>query len=278
MMDENEIRRQIHRAVEQRAGRLSPDPGLAQRIIAQTQGKEEIKMKKKFSVAFALVLILALLAATALAVTQLDELRAVWEDSFARMHTTGSFEAVDQEEFDLGAFEAQYKENTGLDRKEDLVISTVPDENGLPYDQAYRIARQAILDAFGTPEAELDAMGIYPVFCQGVYEEDISEWEFYFTPRTNVDIDLDHDYEAPGEYRVFVESPSGEVSGCFWYLDVFFPEYADRTWNAGKYEYVFERACSFDGRGFWQMSIEEQTRYRQLFAEKGFDLSRLKKE
>lgn len=227
--------------------------------------------KKRFAIIVTVLVLL--ITAVALAITFIDELRSVWENSFSKMNTTGHFDAVPMEGFDLEGFEVEYRENTGLDHKDDLVISTVPEPGGLSYEQAYTIARTAIIERFGTPEEELDAMGIYPTFIQGVYETDYSEWEFYFSPRKNVNIDEDHSYDAPGEYRVEIQSPSGEVTMCNWYIDEFWPDYALRTWNTGRCDYVWAEACR--GGAFYKQSLESQEMFRKLFTDKGYDTSLL---
>ena len=151
------------------------------------------------------------------------------------------------------------------------------------YDEAYVIARQAILDTFGTPEDELDAMGVYPSFYNTPYMDEsddeelyINEWEFYFTPRHDVDIDADHTYEAPGEYRVWIASPSGKINNIIWYLDDFWPDYALRALNAGKYDYVYKKALR--GYAFYQQPREQQEMFRKLFAEAGYDAKALDKD
>ena len=246
---------------------------MIQQRIQNQQKISMLRIPKRRLVVLVAVLIL-LLTAIALAFTYVDELRAVWDQSFHRMNTTGTYNAVPMEEFDLKGFEEQYTANTGLDQKEDLVLSTIPEEGDLPYEKAYQIARAAIIAKFGTPEDELGEMGIYPSFIQGVYETDYSKWEFYFTPRKNVNIDEDHSYDPPGEYRVEIQSPSGEVTMCNWYIDAFWPEYAMRTWNAGKYDYVWSEAIRGQG-GFFQQSAADQDLFRQLFQEKGYDVSSL---
>ena len=271
-MKDELIRSQIHQAVDHHSEHLQSNPFLAQRIINQERTGEPV-VKKRLSIGLVLAIVLLLITAVALAATFIDELRSVWENSFSKMNTTGHFDAVPMDEFDLNSFEAEYRENTGLDHKDDLVISTVPESNGLSYEQAYAIARAAIIEKFGTPEEELDAMGIYPTFIQGVYETDYSEWEFYFSPRKNVNIDEDHSYDAPGEYRVEIQSPSGEVTMCNWYIDEFWPDYALRTWNTGRCDYVWAEACR--GGAFYKQSLESQEMFRKLFTDKGYDTSLL---
>lgn len=119
-------------------------------------------------------------------------------------------------------------------------------------------------------------MGVYPQFYDAPYEEKASEWEFYFTPRKDVNIDEDHSYDAPGEYLIRVASPSGEVTDCFWYIDDFWPEYALRTWNAGKHNYVYTKAVA-DG-AFYTMQQDQQENFLSLFTQAGYDTQTLKKD
>ena len=247
---------------------------IKQRILANQHPLIFGIPKRRFAILVAVLIML--ITAVALAFTFIDELKAVWNHSFVQMGTTGSFNAVPMEEFNVKEFEVQYQEDTGRERKEDLVISTVPESDGLPYEQAYQIARTAIIEKFGTPEDELDAMGIYPSFIQGVYENDYSEWEIYISPRKNVNIDEDHSYDPPGEYRVEIQSPSGKVTMCNWYNDDFWPEYALRTWNAGKYDYVWSEACR--GGAFYKQPVEKQEMFRVLFDEQGYDTSILDRD
>lgn len=232
-------------------------------------GKMKMKRKITVSVIFAIVLMLATVTGALAATGVLGRLWEVWQDSFQRMNTTGSFDVV--ENFDQQVFEEEY---SGI--KEDLIVSTVPQVGDLDYEAAYVLARQAILDSFGTPETELDAMGVYPQFYNTPYVDEINEWEFYFTSRKDVNIDEDHTYDAPGEYMVRIASPSGEVTGCFWYIDDFWPEYALRTWNAGKHDFVYEKAVT-DG-AFHIMPQNQQDNFLALFTEAGYDAEPLQKE
>ncbi|MBR3739555.1 MAG: hypothetical protein IKN04_03740 [Clostridia bacterium] len=242
-------------------------------------GKSKVKKKASFSIALAVVLALVTITGALAATGAFEKIMEVWQNSFEKMNTTNELlELVDEEEY------AQLMEDKGKEGiKEDYVVSTVPRTGDLDYDSAYAIARQAILDTFGTPEAELDAMGVYPYFFNTPYidapdEEDwyTNEWEFYFTPRRDADVEADHTYDAPGEYRVWLASPSGEVTNIIWYLDGFWPDYALRTWNAGKQDYVYNRALG--DNAFYQMPREEQQKFLELFEEAGYDLKPLDKD
>ena len=242
-------------------------------------GKRKMKKKISFSLVLAVVLVLVTVTGALAATGTFEKIMEVWQNSFEKMNTTSElFELVDEEEY------AQLMEDKGKEGiKTDYVVSTVPRTGDLDYDAAYAIARQAILDTFGTPEEELDAMGVYPYFFNTPYidepdEKDwyTNEWEFYFTPRRDGDVEADHTYDAPGEYRVWLSSPSGEVTNIIWYLDGFWPDYALRTWNAGKQDYVYNKALR--DNAFYQMPKEEQRKFLKLFEEAGYDMQPLDKD
>ena len=261
----------LRRALDASITGCQPSEHWKRRVLAQT--KEEKTLKRKLSVGLILAAALLLATATALVATgAFDRLWEVWQDSFRRMNTTGAVDILDEKEY-----EAFKQENDGV--KEDWVVSTVPRGKDLDYDTAYAIARQAIIDKFGTPEAELDAMGVYPNFWNTPYQEDgdqwyTNEWDFYITPLHDVEIDLDHTYDPPGEYRVQIASPSGEVTLCNWYLDAFFPDYARRTWEAGKRDIVFSRAQNIQ---FYEQSAADQADFLSLFAEAGYDIAAIQR-
>lgn len=144
-----------------------------------------------------------------------EEMRAVWQASFDRMGTTGTVDITSEEE--LRQLEKDYTARTGLERKEDLVISSLPGAHDMPYEQALAFAKRALMEKYGVDEAELDAMGVYPRFIDYVYTEDESEWEFYFSSLTHMDIGLDHAIPAWGEYFVTFTAQSGEVLLCVQY-------------------------------------------------------------
>ncbi|MGN0746205.1 MAG: hypothetical protein ACI4ML_05985 [Aristaeellaceae bacterium] len=164
------------------------------------------------------------------------DMEAVWQESFERMNTTGEVNPSGE----------------------------LPGAGMLDYPTALTLARQAILDTYGTPEAELDAMGVYPD-----YYEDV--WHLYFTPRAGTDVDADHDASGVGEYRVYLSAATGEVEYVNWYIDDFWP-LAQRVWDAGKRDVVYDKART---AGFYQQSREQQEHFRQLLAEAGYDMSRV---
>lgn len=225
-------------------------------------------MKKRWGIALVLCM---LLCGSACAMTEADML-AIYQESFDKMGTTAEVDIMDAEE--LAAFEKEYAERMGVERKEDLVISALPGEDDMPYEEALAYARQLIFDAFATPESELDLMGVYPRLIDYVYMENESEWEFYFTPRRDTDIELDHDYPAPGEYRVHFGAQTGTVQLCNWYNDDFWPEYARRTWDAGKHDEVYRRA---QGQSFYTQNQTDQEYFLTLFEAAGYDVSSVRK-
>lgn len=68
-MDKSKVEQMIPQAFDISLSGLQEDPWLAQRVIAQAQnpGKEQVKVKKKFSVGLILAMILILLSVTAIA-------------------------------------------------------------------------------------------------------------------------------------------------------------------------------------------------------------------
>ena len=173
-MSDQKDKQFVQKSIDSGLSTMQGDPWLAQRIINQER-MGGIIVNKRISVSLVLAIVLMLITVTALAATgAFQKLWEVWQSSFQKMNTTGAVEIV--EDFDHEAFEAEYG---GV--KEDLIISTIPRDEDLDYDRAYAIARQAIVDRFGTPENELDAMGVYPSFYESPYQDKPSEWIFYFS-------------------------------------------------------------------------------------------------
>ena len=246
---------------------LSLSPARKRLLCSRAKGETEMKKKLSLVPVAAIVLILVLTGAALAASGAFDALKALWSDSFRRMNTTGAADPIDAADVPayLESFEEAYE-----GQKEDLVLSTVPGEGDLSLNDAVSIARNTIFEKFGTPADELDAMGVYPEFLKTPYLDLPDEWHFYFTPRTDVNIDEDCDYPAPGEYRVWITSPSGEVTDCFWYNDDFWPDYARRTWESGSREYVYEEARR---GGFLKMAPEDRQTFLVLFEAAGMDTS-----
>lgn len=207
-----------------------------------------------------MVAALSLLSGTALAdgAMTAGEMNAIWQASFDRMNTT----SVPRFFHDLDDLS-----DVTVDPSYEL-ICRLPGADDLPYAEALSIAREAIFDKYGTPADELDAMGVYPDFYPGE-EGYTANWEFYITPRRDTNIDLDHDFPAPGEYRVYIDSPSGEVTYCNWYIDDFWP-YAQRTWDAGKRDIVYGRAKM---SGFLTQPEAEQALWLERLESAGYDVS-----
>ena len=164
------------------------------------------------------------------------EMAAIWQASFDRMNTTGEVNPSDE----------------------------LPGAGMLDYPTALSLARQVILDTYGTPEEELDAMGVYPD-----YYEDV--WHLYFTPQSGTDVDVDHDASGVGEYRVYLSAATGEVEYVNWYIDDFWP-LAQRVWDAGKHDVVYGKARTAT---FYQQSLEQQEHFRQLLSDAGYDMSQV---
>lgn len=111
-------------------------------------------------------------------------------------------------------------------------------------------------------------MGLYPDYFAP--EEDHSaEWRFFFSSLRDADIDEGNDCPAPGEYRVSLDSPSGKVTLCLWYIDDFWP-YAQRVWDAGKHDIVYEYAQK---SGFLALPADQQASWQGLLEPEGYDLS-----
>lgn len=144
-----------------------------------------------------------------------EEMMAIYQQSFDRMNTTMEVNLMTLDE--LPAWEKEYTRNSGYERKDDLIISSLPMEGDKPYEDALWLAKNALIQHTGAIEAELDAMGVYPQLTDYVYMENESEWEFYFTPRRDTDILLDHEIPAGGEYRVVIGAQSGHVLSFHWY-------------------------------------------------------------
>ncbi|MBO2517608.1 MAG: hypothetical protein CW338_10140 [Clostridiales bacterium] len=245
--------------------------GLQRQILYEkaTGGKV---MKKKIPLGLVLAIVLSLTVCTALAATgAFDAIKAMWEDSFNRMNTTAQVDIVDEP--DIPAYMEQFEAEYGGE-KEDLVLSTVPGEDDLSLDEAVWIAKDAVMKKFGTPQEELDAMGIYPAFYMTPWQDSIPQWRVYISSRTDVNLDENHDYPAPGEYLVEIDSSSGEVSACFFYNDDFWPEYALRCWENGSRDYVYEQA---QYPAFMKQSTENRRYFINIFAEAGYDTAPLEK-
>lgn len=145
-----------------------------------------------------------------------EDMHAIWQQSFDRMNTTmGDATLMTLDE--LPAWEAAYTARTGIARKDDLVISSLPMEGDKPYEEALALAKGMLMQKFGVAEETLDALGVYPRLLDHVYGKQESEWEFYFTPLRDTDIMLDHALPAGGEYLAVFGARSGRTITCGWY-------------------------------------------------------------
>ena len=81
-----------------------------------------------------------------------EEMHAIYQQSFDRMNTTMEINLMTLDE--LPAWEKEYTRNTGLERKEDLLISSLPMEGDKSYEDALWLARNALMQHTGISEAE----------------------------------------------------------------------------------------------------------------------------
>lgn len=145
----------------------------------------------------------------------LSEMNAVYAESTKKMNTVAHYRY--DADF-LKAYEADVQ-TRGESVKEDMVICSLPAEGELNYDDALAYAYDLIRFAFGTPQDELDQMGVYPTFYRYPYMDENPEWEFYITPRRDCNIGIDHIYPDSGEYRVTFDAVTKAPISCSWYLE-----------------------------------------------------------
>lgn len=244
-MRDEQLRQVIHRAVDAYSPAADAPPYLAQRIRALALEKEPVRMKKKMSAAVILMIVLLLASITALAVGITLSVEDVWRQSFEKMNTTGE-------------------------------IRNLSDETAaeITMEEAIEIAKAAIIAKFGTPESELDAMGVYPTYAargwDGKTDDYPSEWEVFFSSRTNVDLDLDHtDYGPTGEYLVYINAETREVETCIWYTNDFWSR-AQVVWDCGSYGEVY---WWYGQPGFYEQPIEQQLYWEQQLAGQGYEVA-----
>ncbi len=241
MRDEN-IRQAIHRAIDAPAQHLPDDPFLASRVLALSERKERNPMKHKLSIGLIVAIALMLTSLTALAVglTAYE----IWQNSFAKMNTTG-----------------------------EINILTTPGPDDMPVEEAIAMARTAIKQKYAATDAELDAMGVYPNFIGREWEwsdgTEPDEWRIFISSRTNMDIDLSTErYGVEGEYRVYIDAEAKEVTFCHWYTEDFWAR-AQRIWDIGNHDLVYSY---YTGNTFYTLPMEEQARWETLFAAEGYEL------
>ena len=242
MKDDREIRRLVHSAVDAYGAAARPDPLLEQHVLHRAHRKEQPRMKKKLSAGAIILIVLLLAALTAVAVGLTVE--EMWAQSFERMNTRGYVHSVSDET-----------------------------QAEISMEEAIAIARAAIISKYGTPEAELDAMGVYPGYFQrgwdGLTEDYPSEWDVLFSSRTDVDIDEDHlDYGPAGEYRVYINAETKEVTYCHWYTNDFWSR-AQTVWDCGSHDEVY---WWYGQPSFWSQPEGVQDYWTSLLCVAGYDV------
>lgn len=239
MMDDRMLRDRIHRAVEAYGGAV-PDPAELRLIPCRAHEKENIRMKRKLSTTAILMIALLLITVAALAVGLTVE--EMWLQSFDRMRTTG------------------WINNASDETQAEITL-----------EEAISIARRAIIAKYGTPEGELDAMGVYPSYFargwDGKTDDYPSEWDIYFSSRTDVDLDLDHtDYGPTGEYRVYINAETKETTYCHWYTNDFWSR-AQRVWDCGSYDEVH---WHYGRQSFFALPVEQQAYWTAQLASREY--------
>jgi len=242
MTDDRNFRQQVHQAVEAYSTGREPDPYLMQRVLARAEGKEGPLMKKKLSAAAILVLALLLLSVTALGVGL--TLEEIWQQSFEKMNTSGWIHNLSDE--------------------------TLAE---ISMEEAIAIARDAIIAKYGTPESELDAMGVYPTYAargwDGMTDDEPSEWDIYLSSRTDVYLDRDYtDYGPTGEYRVYINAETREVTYCHWYTNDFWSR-AQTIWDCGSHDEVY---WHYRKQAFYTLPMDTQTYWTSVLASAGYEV------
>ena len=240
-MKDEMIRQKIHRAVDVHGASLREDPYLAQRILASSDRKEAPRMKK-LSTGAIIAIVLMLLSVTALAVGLTVE--QIWQQSYERMNTTSN----------------------------EIRNYGEPTDGEITLDEALAIARKAIQDAYGTSDAELDSMGLYPTFFPREKDDGTwypSKWEIWYSSVRGINFDSeDYEYDLVGDYRVYINGETGEVTYCGWYTNDFWVR-AQIVWDQGNYDEV---AWEYGRTEYFQLPREKQDYWTKLLAEKGYEV------
>ncbi len=241
MTDDRDFRAQVHAAVDAYSAPAREDPYLLPHVLARANGKEQPRMKKKLSTAAIMLLALLLTGITALAIGLSVE--EIWRQSFEKMNTTGMVHSISDET-----------------------------QAEIPVEEAIAIAREAIVARYGTPEAELDAMGVYPGYFargwDGMVDTEPSEWEVRFSSRT--DVDLDHlDYGPTGEYLVQINAETREIIYCHWYTNDFWAR-AQTIWDCGSRDEVYWWYRQPD---FYSLPVTTQAYWTQQLADAGYSVT-----
>lgn len=239
-MKDEMIRQKIHRAVDVHGASLREDPYLAQRILASSDRKEAPRMKK-LSTGAIIAIVLMLLSVTALAVGLTVE--QIWQQSYERMNTTSN----------------------------EIRNYGEPTDGEITLDEALAIARKAIQDAYGTSDAELDSMGLYPTFFPRENDDGTwypSKWEIWYSSVRDINFDSeDYEYDLVGDYRVYINGETGEVTYCGWYTNDFWAR-AQIVWDQGNYDEV---AWEYGRTAYFQQPRDKQDYWTKLLAEKGYE-------
>lgn len=153
-MREELNREAFHNAIDETLSGLQENPFLAQRVMAQPIGKDKKVVKKRFSMGFVLVVVLMLLAVTALAVAFLSPK-----------------EVVEQVAVSIALTNDQGESRTDSYSKEDLIalVQTLSD-NGFHLDENSRI-----LDAISNNCSYDEDEAIYEICCQA-FGAAFDEW------------------------------------------------------------------------------------------------------
>lgn len=240
-MKDEMIRQKIHRAVDVHGASLREDPFLAQRILASSDRKEAPRMKK-LSTGAIIAIVLMLLSVTALAVGLTVE--QIWQQSYERMNTTSN----------------------------EIRNYGEPTDGEITLDEALSIARKAIQDAYGTSDEELDSMGLYPTFFPRENDDGTwypSKWEIWYSSVRDINFDSeDYEYDLVGDYRVYINGETGEVTYCGWYTNDFWAR-AQIVWDQGNYDEV---AWEYGRTEYFQLPREKQDYWTKLLAEKGYEV------
>lgn len=240
-MKDEMIRQKIHRAVDVHGASLREDPFLAQRILASSDRKEAPRMKK-LSTGAIIAIVLMLLSVTALAVGLTVE--QIWQQSYERMNTTSN----------------------------EIRNYGEPTDGEITLDEALAIARKAIQDAYGTSDAELDSMGLYPTFFPREKDDGTwypSKWEIWYSSVRDINFDSeDYEYGLTGDYRVYINGETGAVTYCGWYTNDFWA-CAQIVWDQGNYDEV---AWEYGRTAFFQLPRDQQDYWTNLLAEKGYEV------
>ncbi len=240
-MKDEMIRQKIHRAVDVHGASLREDPFLAQRILASSDRKEAPRMKK-LSTGAIIAIVLMLLSVTALAVGLTVE--QIWQQSYERMNTSSN----------------------------EIRNYGEPTDGEITLDEALSIARKAIQDAYGTSDEELDSMGLYPTFFPRENDDGTwypSKWEIWYSSVRDINFDSeDYEYDLVGDYRVYINGETGEVTYCGWYTNDFWAR-AQIVWDQGNYDEV---AWEYGRTAYFQLPREKQDYWTQMLADKGYEV------